>query len=139
MKTFATTLLITLFLAGVSSWVWAHGGGHNKESKKEEVTLPELPDASIDMKDTGAIDYGVGDPMDSFEMEEVEGGGPLWGEAQQPEMSEHEGHDMSKMKQVKLAEHEWVSTSQKGYGWAATLTVLSGALFGFLTFRRPFE
>ena len=95
----------------------------------------------MDMKTSqpGVVDYGVDDPMDAFEMEEVDGGGPLWGEEPKPETSKHEDHDMSQMKQVQPAEHKWVSTSQKGYGWAAALTVFSGALFGILTFRRPFE
>jgi hypothetical protein len=138
--------LILIFLLGTSgpALLWAHGGGHDAEPKKEETALPELPKATISMKTTesGANEYGVSDPMDAFEMggvEEVEGGGALWGEEPQPEMSEHEGHDMSKMKHVEPAEHEWISTSQKGYGWAAALTVFSGLVFGFLTFKRPCE
>ena len=91
--------------------------------------------------------------MDAFEteeMEEVGGGGTLWGDEPQPlvsgetpadsnKMSEHEGHDMSQMKHVEPAKHKWISTSQKGYGWAAAVTLFSGALFGFLTFKRPCE
>ena len=140
MKTLLS-LLITLFLASAPGLLWAHGGSHDVKPKKEETTLPELPEATLGMKtdETGAVDYGTGDPMDAFEMEEVGGGGPLWGEQPQTEQSEHEGHDMAKMKHVKPAEHEWISTSQKGYGWAAALTVLSGAVFGFLTLRRPCE
>ncbi len=49
------------------------------------------------------------------------------------------GHDMSKMQHVEPAEHTWVASSQKGYGWALALTLFSGALFGFLTLRRPCE
>jgi len=143
MKTFFSTLLVLLLAASVPGLLWAHGGSHDAKPKKEEVTLPELPEATIGMKtnENGAIDYGTGDAMDAFEMEEVGGGGALWGEEPEPvkKMSEHEGHDMSKMKDVKPAEHEWVSTSQKGYGWAAALTVFSGFLFGFLTLRRPCE
>ncbi len=142
MKTFISPLLIVLLIANAPSSLWAHGGGHDAEPKKEEATLPKLPDATIGMKATesGALDYDISDSTDSFE--EVEGGGPLWGEEPQPntgEMSEHEGHDMSQMQHVEPAEHEWIATSQKGYGWAAALTLLSGALFGFLTFRRPCE
>ncbi len=44
-----------------------------------------------------------------------------------------------KMPEVKLAEHEWVSTKQKGYGVAAGITILSGLVFGFLNFKRPSE
>ena len=139
MKIFA--LLMGLLIFSAPGSLWAHGGGHDAEPKKAETTLPELPDATLGMKATqpGAVDYGIGDPMDAFEMEEVGGNGPLWGDEPQPETSEHEGHDMSQMQHVKPAEHEWISTSQKGYGWAAALTVLSGALFGFLTLRRPCE
>ena len=141
MKTFVSIQLIALLLTIAPGLLWAHGGGHDAEPKKEEVTLPELPEATIGMNagESGGVEYGLGDSMDAFEMEEVGGGGPLWGEEQQQKMPEHEGHDMSQMKHVEPAEHEWISTSQKGYGWAAALTLFSGALFGFLTFRRPCE
>jgi len=143
MKTFASTLLIVLFVACASGLLWAHGGGHDAEPKKEETTLPKLPEATHEMKTTasGANEYGMSDSMDAFEMEEVEGGGALWGEEPQPveKTSEHKGHDMSQMKHVEPAEHKFISTSQKGYGWAAAVTLFSGALFGFLTLRRPCE
>ena len=140
MKTFLSTLLIVFFLAGTAGSIWAHGGGHKSEPKKEEATLPKLPESTIDTKNTntGAIDYGTGDSMDAFEMEEVGDGGPLWGE-EPPAEKAHEDHDMSKMQHVKPAEHEWISTSQKGYKWAAAATVLSAVFFGFLTFKRPCE
>ena len=137
MKIFTSTLLTALLLASVPGLLWAHGGSHDAEPKKEETTLPELPEIDLKTSESGAVDYGTGDPMDDFEMEEVGGGGALWGE--EPGVSKHEGHDMSKMKHVEPAEHEWISTSQKGYKWAAALTVFSGLLFGFLTLKRPCE
>ena len=151
MKRFASTLLIALFITSAPGSLWAHGGGHDAEPKKEEVTLPKLPEASFGTDTTsGGAEYGMGDAEDSFEMEEVGGGGPLWGAEPQPlstsetppdlnKMAEHEGHDMKQMKHVEPAEHKWISSSQKGYGWAAALTLFSGALFGFLTFKRPCE
>ena len=141
MKTFASTLLIVLFVACASGLLWAHGGGHDAEPKKEETTLPKLPEANLDMKtsESGANEYGVSDSMDAFEMEEVGGGGPLWVEEQQPKIPEHEGHDMAQKKHVEPAEHKFISTSQKGYGWAMALTAFSGLVFGFLTFKRPCE
>ena len=144
MKIFNSLILISFLVVIGPTLLWAHGGGHDAEPKKKESTLPDLPEATIGMKTTesGTNEYGVSDSMDAFEtgaMEEVEGGGPLWGEEQQQKMSEHEGHDMSQMKQVEPAEHEWISTSQKGYGWAAALTVFSGLVFGFLTLKRPCE
>ncbi len=140
MKIFISTLLFTLLIASAPGSLWAHGGGHKAEPKKEEATLPELPKSTIGMETntSGAVDYGMNDSMDAFGTEEVEGGGPLWGEEPQPAMSGHEGHDMSQMN-VEPAEHEWIPTSQKGYGWAAALTLFSGLLFGFLTFKRPCE
>jgi hypothetical protein len=141
MKTSAITLLITLLITSIPNLLWAHGGDHSAEPKKENATLPELPTLDMETTESGGVKYGMGDSMDAFEMEEVEGGGALWGDEPQPaeKMSEHENHDMSKMKHVEPAEHEWVSTSQKGYGWAAALTVFSGLVFGFLTFKRPCE
>jgi hypothetical protein len=139
MKNVIFTLLIAFIFTSTSSLLWAHGGRHDTKPKQEETTLPDLPEATVGMKDAGEVDYGVGDPMDTFEMEEVGDGGPLWGEEPQPQEAEHKDHDMSKMNHVKPAEHEWISTSQKGYGWAAALTLLSGALFGFLTLKRPCE
>ena len=140
MKIFSSFILISFLTTAAPALLWAHGGGHDAEPIKEETTLPEIPEATLDMETTqpGGIEYGMDDSMDAFEMEEVGGGGALWGEEPQPEDT-HEGHDMSKMKHVEPAEHEWISTSQKDYGWAAALTVLSGVLFGFLTFRRPCE
>jgi hypothetical protein len=139
MKTSAFTLLMALLITSAPSLLWAHGGGHDAEPKKQETTLPELPALNMDTTDSGGVEYGMGDSMEAFE--EVGGGGPLWGEEPQPveKTSEHEGHDMSQMKHVEPAEHKFISTSQKGYGWAAALTVFSGLVFGFLTFKRPCE
>ncbi len=140
MKTFVSTLLIALLISSAPGSLWAHGGSHDPVPK-EKTTLPELPEATLGMEATesGGAEYGMGNAMDAFETEEVTGGGPLWGEEQQQKMSEHEGHDMPQMKHVEPAEHKWIATSQKGYRWAAALTLLSGALFGFLTLRRPCE
>jgi hypothetical protein len=140
MKIFSSLILISFLVTAGPALLWAHGGSHDAEPKKEETTLPELPEITSDMNsESEGAEYGIGDSLDDLEMEEVGGGGPLWGEEPPPEKSEHEGHDMSKMKHVEPAEHQWISTSHKGYGWAAGLTLLSGALFGFLTFKRPCE
>jgi hypothetical protein len=137
MKTSTFTLLIALLIASAPNSLWAHGGGHDAEPKKEEATLPKLPTLNMETTESEGTEYGMGDSMDAFE--EVGGGGPLWGEEPQPKMPEHEDHDMSQMKHVEPAEHEFISTSQKGYGWAPALTVFSGLVFGFSTFKRPCE
>ena len=51
---------------------------------------------------------------------------------------QHTGHKMAEQK-VELAEHTWVPSSQKGYGIAIGITVLSGLAFGFLALVRPLE
>ena len=47
--------------------------------------------------------------------------------------SEHEEHQMS---EIKMSEHEWVTTSQKGYSVAVGITLLAGAVFGVMNFKR---
>ena len=50
------------------------------------------------------------------------------------------GHDMAGMnkeKHVEQATHAMVSTSNKGYGLAVGITVLSGLAAGFLFLKRP--
>ena len=37
---------------------------------------------------------------------------------------------------IKISKHEWVSTSQKGYGAAAGITLIAGLVFGILLLRR---
>ena len=156
MKRFTFTLLVFFWVTCHPVSMWAHGGGHDAPQTQPEATLPQLPETPLG-KDlpglaetgSGAVDYGIEEfigPEDT----EVVGDGPLWGKNQEVldngempmdlnNMSEHEGHDMSKMTEVQPAKHQWVSTSNKGYGWAAALTLCSGVLFGFLTLKRPCE
>jgi hypothetical protein len=147
MKRLAFTLLVCFWVTAHPVSPWAHGGGHDAPQTQPETTLPELP--GLAESDSGAVDYGIEETIGP-EDTEVVGDGPLWGKNQEVldngempmdlnKMSEHEGHDMSQMNQVQPAQHQWVSTSNKGYGWAAALTLCSGVLFGFLTLKRPCE
>ncbi len=156
MKRFAFILLVCFWVTAPPVSLWAHGGGHDAPQIQPETTLPELPEAPLggDLPGlaeigSGAVDYGI-EELIGPEDTEVVGEGPLWGKNQEVldngempmdlnMMPENEGHDMSQMNQVKPAEHQWVSTSNKGYGWAAALTLFSGVLFGFLTLKRPRE
>jgi hypothetical protein len=47
-----------------------------------------------------------------------------------------EGSHSSHTKEIKISEHEWVSTSQKGYGPAAGITLAAGLFFGIIMIRR---
>ena len=51
----------------------------------------------------------------------------------------HDAHAGHKMPQVKISTHEWVPTSQKGYGAALGITILAGLVFGALSLIRPNE
>lgn len=51
----------------------------------------------------------------------------------------HDEHADHKMQNVKTSSHEWVSTSQKGYGAAVGITILAGLFFCALSFMRPNE
>ena len=51
---------------------------------------------------------------------------------------DHSAHAEGEQK-VELAEHEMVATSQKGYGLAVAITVLSGLVFGVLILKNPGE
>ena len=156
MKRFASTLLVCFWVTVHPVSLWAHGGGHDAPKTQPETTLPELTEAPLGDNlpglaeiGSGAVDYGLEETIGPEDTEMV-GEGPLWGENQEVldngempmdlnKMPEHEGHDMSQMNQVQPAEHQWVSTANKGYGWAAALTLFSGVLFGFLTLKRPYE
>lgn len=148
MTRFASFLLIVFLTASGPGPLWAHGGGHEKSVAKPEATLPELPEETpgFGKIESGGLEYGLEPSLDSFETEIVDDD-PLWGKNQEVldngeaplDLNNMAGHDMPQMGEVKLAEHTWVATSQKGYGWALALTLFSGALFGFLTLRRPCE
>ncbi|GEM_PF-3581979 len=52
-------------------------------------------------------------------------------------MNREEGsHSSHIKKEIKISEHEWVSTSQKGYGSAAGITLVAGLIFGITVMRR---
>jgi len=51
-------------------------------------------------------------------------------------MDHEEGSHSSHTKEIKISEHEWVSTSQKGYGSAAGITLFAGLFFGIVMMRR---
>ncbi len=157
MKNMVSFFLISILIAGGPGLLWAHGGDHDAEPKKEEATLPELPEETFgietlgeDEAGSGAVDYGMdefSEPSESAGAEGMTGDAPLWGKDQGPlatgeipmDLSKMADHDMMEMEFVGAASHTWVSSSQKGYEWAVALTVLACAVFGFLTFKRPCE
>jgi len=132
-----------------------HEGPLMQESFVSEETLSP---AETKGGDAGPVDYGMGDmPADAKGLEGQEGTDPLWGdESHLPgaepapmDLTQMEGHGEHAMEggghaamtkdHVQPAEHEWINTSRKGYGWALALVLLSGVWFGFLDFKKPFE
>lgn len=136
---FAVLLLGFLFTAYPAGPAGAHTG-HKKEPVKAEEPAVESSIYAVEEEESehGVTTEGVDLPSSSLSRtdifsEEI----PMT-----PEPMEHMDHGSMepmehKMPEVKLAEHEWVSTKQKGYGVAAGITILSGLVFGFLSFKRP--
>ena len=119
---------------------WAHGGGHAapdaEAQTREPVTLPDMDmgHSMPDKMDADAVDddfYGVGSAAPL--KDEV----PL--DLDSVDMEDHAGHDMAGMPEVEVAKHQWISTSQKGYGLAVGITLIAGLGFFFLSLKRPFE
>ena len=155
-------LIFCLFILCIAAYSYGHGGGHEKatpeiispppvnepilvdeiltestEASFENSTYDEGSDESSDMG-LGEYDLGEEEPADLHDSSHM-----------MDDMSSqlsHEGMDMSggdhsdhKMEEVELSTHEWVSKSRKGYSAAMGITILAGLVFGFLTFKRPFE
>ncbi len=145
--------IVSLFCA---AQVAAHGGEkHEEEHTAAEAEAPAAMDsiyAADGEEDAGAAQdsiYAVGEdgeeagePAGSlFTQQDLFGGETPSMDMQTMQHSEgsgsnHAGHEEP---QVELAEHEMVSTDSKGYGVAAAITLLSGLVFGFLSFKRPNE
>lgn len=108
--------------------VLAHGGhGESKESELTPAPEPEKNIYAVEGESDPAPEADL-PPMDLLESHDT----------QAP--AEHsEPHDHKMMPKIKMAAHEWVSTSQKGYTAAAGITVLAGLIFGVLSFTRPNE
>lgn len=53
-----------------------------------------------------------------------------------PKMNHEEGSHSTHTKEIKISEHEWVSTSQKGYSSAVGITLVAGLFFGIIMMRR---
>lgn len=108
--------------------VLAHGG--HGESKESELTAAPEPEKNIYAveSESGPAPEADLPPMDLLESRDTHASA---------EHSEPHNHKM--MPKIKMAAHEWVSTSQKGYTAAAGITVLAGLIFGVLCFTRPNE
>ncbi len=131
MKRFAhipLTVVVLILVLGIAS-ASAHNG-HKKEATEEPLAspyaTPETEDPSLEPDDL---------PFSRSSLFEDEM--PMTGDMQEniPTM-DHGDHTMP---EVELAEHNLVSSSQKGYGLAAAVTVFSGLIFGFLWLKRPNE
>jgi hypothetical protein len=164
MRSHFTAVFLIIFLCALSTPdpSYSHGGGHEKASAEVIETPPIEKPASIEeiiTEDTEATfensiyDEGADTSPDmdlgEYDMGE-EDSAPIQDSSHMMDsMSDHdthEGMDMSgddhsghEMKEVELATHEWVSSSQKGYSAAMGITIFAGLVFGFLTLKRPFE
>lgn len=60
---------------------------------------------------------------------------PIHEEESEKKMDHQEGSH-SKHVEIKISEHKLVPTSQKGYGFAAGITLVTGLFFGIVMIRR---
>lgn len=118
--------------------VGAHGGEHAAPATQIQQPLP-LPDMAMDpsMADDMDNDTAVDDFYGVENSAAVAGEVPL--DLDAIDMDDPAGHSMPGMPEVEVAKHEWNSTSQKGYGLAVGITLISGLGFLFLSLKRPFE
>ena len=139
MKPFRLSLvlfLVILFLFPVQE-VFAHGGGHKPEEKKDVAPM----DSIYSVKENDPLAEPAGDnfdnvfsPTDLFTADELVSPMPM-GDMKM-EGGEHAGHQGP---QVEISHHERVSSSSKGFGTAVGITLFAGLVFAGLTFLRPGE
>ncbi|KMP10992.1 hypothetical protein UR09_04625 [Candidatus Nitromaritima sp. SCGC AAA799-A02] len=144
-------LSMILFLLLAPASVSAHGGGHSKEAAAPQEEAPAFQDSIYAVEDGGENEMPPigGDPMGSplSRTDLLGGDDPLADmEMGEPMMRTREGEhkdDMMPMdgpekheQHIDKATHEWVSTHNRGYGAAVGITLLSGLVFGVLSFLR---
>ena len=135
-----SSVIFLLFLFPVQE-VFAHGGGHKPEEKKD--VAPPAMDSMYSVKENAPdpLTESAGDnfdnifsPTDLFTENELVSPMPM-GDMKM-EGGEHTGHQEP---QVELSHHERVSSSSKGFGTAVGITLFAGLVFAGLTFLRPGE
>jgi hypothetical protein len=128
-------VLVILFLIVISGTCFAHaneysqdaGGEYASESGNEHSDNMYAVSEEKSSSDEG-MDHSLGrsDLIDSE---------PTHEEAEK-KMDHEEGSHSTHTKEIKISEHEWVSTSQEGYGPAAGITLVAGLFFGIVMIRR---
>ena len=128
--------LAMLFLFSVQE-VFAHGGGHKPEEKKD--IAPPAMDSMYSAEENDPLAESTGDslgdvfsPTDLFTADELAPPDPM------PAMN-MEGHGGHQEPQVEISRHKLVSPSSKGFGTAVGITLFAGLAFAGLTFLRPGE
>ena len=136
MKQFLIIITLSIF-AFITQNVFAHGGGHKKETAPIPAT--EEPADSMYVTEEKESDPfespELFSPGDLFMPGEIE---PGKNDAMNMEGSHNEKDDHS-MPKVESAKHKVIETSTKGYATALGITVLAGFIFVGLTFIRPGE
>ncbi len=138
MKNFTKTLLVAAIFIFIAQNAMAHGGGgHKKEAAPVISTEPSATDPMYAIEEKEPDPFGSSEmfsPSDLFMEGEVVS--PAGNESVKMESSHNEHENMQK---VELAKLKAVTTSSKGYGIAAGITLFAGLVFAGLTFIRPGE
>lgn len=136
---------IIFFLMAAPAGALAHGGGHSEEKKSDASPANETPafqdsiyaakgggDSELPESGTGPMGFSLSRTDlfgDGANMELMESGEPMKRSGKMEHMKEGEQH-------VEEATHEWVAPSSRGHGVAVGITILSGLVFGALSFMR---
>ena len=133
---FISTLCL-MFFASTISMAMAHGGHTEKPVEEKPVeSIYSVDESPSEYSRENAEDPSIGlsgtnlfSDETPFDPEESTNMAPIASDAA------HAGH----MQQIKIATHEWIPTSSRGYGVAACFTFLSFVVFGVLWLKRPNE
>jgi hypothetical protein len=135
------TILAVLFFISAQQ-VFAQGGGHEPIAKKagEAAVMDSMYSAKQDeaglLSDSDKGFDNMFSPMDLFTESELVSPIPMENMKMNESHSEHSGHQGT---QIKIAEHERVTSSSKGFGVGVGITLFAGMVFAGLTIMRPGE
>jgi hypothetical protein len=121
-------ILFLIFIVGGRSFAQANEYSQDAGAEYASESGNEHSDNMYAVSEEKIMDHSLGrsDLIDSK---------PTHEEAEK-KMDHEEGSHSTHTKEIKISEHEWVSTSQKGYGPAAGITLVAGLFFGIVMIRR---
>lgn len=129
-------ILICIGLLWLIPSAFAHSGEKHDDNMAMEKPADSIYSAGQDEAPPLDLDDPLGSPLSrsalDMDDEPMDAGMPMM------EGMDHSGHAEGEQT-VELAHHEMVATSQKGYGLAVGITLLSGLVYGIMVLKKPGE